>query len=37
LAFVLVLLTFIPVYFLPRKREVTHLLDDEGVQPVILH
>jgi EmrB/QacA subfamily drug resistance transporter len=37
LAFVLVLLTFIPVYFLPRKREVSHLLDDEGVQPVVLH
>ena len=37
LAFVLVLLTFIPVYFLPRKREVTHLLDDEGVEPVVLH
>jgi len=37
LAFVLVVLTFIPAYFLPRKREVTHLLDDEGVQPVVLH
>ena len=37
LAFGLVLLTFIPVYFLPRKREVTHLLDDEGVEPVVLH
>ena len=37
LAFVMVLLTFIPVYFLPRKREVSHLLDDEGVQPVVLH
>jgi len=34
---VLVLLTFIPVYFLPRKREVTHLLDDEGVPPVVVH
>ena len=33
----LVLLTFIPVYFLPRKREVTHLLDDEGVPPVVVH
>jgi EmrB/QacA subfamily drug resistance transporter len=37
LAFVLVLLTLIPVYYLPRKREVTHLLDDEGVEPVVLH
>jgi EmrB/QacA subfamily drug resistance transporter len=33
----LVLLTFVPVFFLPRKREVTHLLDDEGVAPVPLH
>jgi EmrB/QacA subfamily drug resistance transporter len=37
LAFVMVLFTFIPVYFLPRKREVSHLLDDEGVAPVVLH
>ena len=37
LAFVLVVLTLVPVYFLPRKREVTHLLDDEGVEPVVLH
>ena len=37
LAFVMVLLTFIPVYFLPRKREVSHLLDDEAVAPVVLH
>jgi hypothetical protein len=37
LAFLLVLLTLVPVYFLPRRREVTHLLDDEGVQPVVLH
>jgi hypothetical protein len=22
---------------LPRKREVVHLLDDEGVPPVVLH
>jgi EmrB/QacA subfamily drug resistance transporter len=33
----LVLLTFVPVFFLPRKREVTHLLDDEGVPPVVVH
>jgi EmrB/QacA subfamily drug resistance transporter len=33
----LVLLTFVPVYFLPRKREETHLLDDAGVPPVVVH
>jgi EmrB/QacA subfamily drug resistance transporter len=37
LAFVLVLLTFIPVFFLPRKREVSHLLDDEDTPPVLMH
>ena len=37
LAAFLVLLTFVPVYFLPRKREATHLLDDEGVPPVVVH
>jgi EmrB/QacA subfamily drug resistance transporter len=37
LAASLVLLTFVPVYFLPRNREVTHLLDDEGVPPVVVH
>jgi EmrB/QacA subfamily drug resistance transporter len=37
LAFGLVLLTLIPVYYLPRRREVTHLLDDEGLEPVVLH
>jgi MFS family permease len=37
LAASLVLLTFVPVFFLPRKREVTHLLDDEGVPPVVVH
>jgi hypothetical protein len=25
------------VFFLPRKREATHLLDDEGVPPVVVH
>ena len=36
-AFVLVLFALIPVYFLPRKKEVSHLLDDEdGVAPPIL-
>jgi EmrB/QacA subfamily drug resistance transporter len=30
--------TLIPVYFLPRKREVVHLLDDEeNAAPVIMH
>jgi EmrB/QacA subfamily drug resistance transporter len=33
----LVLLTFVPVYFLPRQREETHLLDDEGVHPAVVH
>jgi EmrB/QacA subfamily drug resistance transporter len=37
LAAFLVLLTFVPVFFLPRKREATHLLDDEGVPPVVVH
>ncbi len=38
-AWVLVLLTAVPVYFLPRKREVSHLLDDEEVPPppVVVH
>jgi EmrB/QacA subfamily drug resistance transporter len=35
-AFVLVMLTFIPVAFLPRKKEETHLLDDLDVQPAIV-
>jgi hypothetical protein len=33
----LVLLTIIPAMFLPRKREVAHLLDDEGKPPVVVH
>jgi EmrB/QacA subfamily drug resistance transporter len=37
LAACLVLLTFVPVFFLPRKREVSHLLDDESVPPVVVH
>jgi EmrB/QacA subfamily drug resistance transporter len=37
LAFGLVMLTFVPVFFLPRKREETHLLDDHGVPPVVVH
>jgi EmrB/QacA subfamily drug resistance transporter len=37
-AAILLALTFIPAYFLPRKREESHLLDDAGVEtPVILH
>ncbi|WP_328477889.1 DHA2 family efflux MFS transporter permease subunit [Actinoplanes sp. NBC_00393] len=37
--FVLVLLTLIPAFFLPRKKEKSHLLDDDGSKaaPVILH
>ena len=37
LAAFLVLLTFVPVFFLPRKHEESHLLDDEGVPPVVVH
>jgi EmrB/QacA subfamily drug resistance transporter len=37
LAAFLVLLTFVPVFFLPRKREESHLLDDEGVPPAVVH
>jgi hypothetical protein len=37
LAASLVLLTFLPVFFLPRAREASHLLDDEGVPPVVVH
>jgi hypothetical protein len=36
-AWSLVLLTVVPALFLPRKREEAHLLDDEGVPPVIVH
>ncbi|WP_430782620.1 DHA2 family efflux MFS transporter permease subunit [Actinoplanes sp. G11-F43] len=36
--FVLTALTLIPALFLPRRREESHLLDDEkGATPVILH
>ena len=37
LAFALVLLTFVPVCFLPRKHEASHLLDDQGGPPVLVH
>jgi len=37
-AFGVLLLTLVPVAFLPRKREASHLLDDEaGAPPVIMH
>ena len=36
-AWVLVLLTVIPAMFLPRKQEASHLLDDEGIPPVVVH
>jgi hypothetical protein len=32
----LVLLTLIPGYFLPRKHEESHLLDDGHVSPVVV-
>jgi len=32
----LVILTIVPAAFLPRKREESHLLDDEGVPPVVV-
>jgi EmrB/QacA subfamily drug resistance transporter len=35
-SWVLVVLTLIPVLMLPRKREEAHLLDDEGVPPVVV-
>ena len=36
-AWTLVVLTLVPAYFLPRKREEAHLLDEEGVPPVVVH
>ena len=36
-AWAMVLLTVIPAMFLPRKHEETHLLDDLGVPPVVVH
>jgi EmrB/QacA subfamily drug resistance transporter len=36
-AWLMILATLVPMAFLPRKREVTHLLDDEGVPPVVVH
>ena len=36
-AWVMVLLTLIPALLLPRKHEESHLLDDEGLPPVVVH
>jgi EmrB/QacA subfamily drug resistance transporter len=36
-AAILVSLTLVPAFFLPRKREVSHLLDEQGVPPVVVH
>lgn len=36
-ALVLVSLTLVPAAMLPRKHEASHLLDDEGVPPVVVH
>ncbi|MGH3510383.1 MAG: DHA2 family efflux MFS transporter permease subunit [Nocardioidaceae bacterium] len=36
-AWVLVALTLIPAFLLQRKHEESHLLDDEGVPPVVVH
>jgi len=36
-AAVLVALTLVPAFFLPRRREVSHLLDDQGAPPVVIH
>jgi hypothetical protein len=37
-AWALVVLTIVPALFLPRKREVSHLLDDqEDTAPVVVH
>jgi MFS family permease len=37
LAAFLVLLTFVPVFFLPRKQEATPVLDEEDVPPIVVH
>jgi EmrB/QacA subfamily drug resistance transporter len=38
-AAILVALTFVPAFFLPRKREESHLLDDADLEapPVVMH
>jgi hypothetical protein len=35
-AWSLVVLTLVPALMLPRRREETHLLDDEGQPPVVV-
>jgi EmrB/QacA subfamily drug resistance transporter len=35
-AWILVVLTLVPAFMLPRRREETHLLDDEGLPPVVV-
>jgi len=37
IAVILVAVTFIPALMLPRKHEESHLLDDEGRPPVVVH
>ncbi len=36
-AWALVALTLVPALFLPRRIEVSHLADDEGAPPVVIH
>jgi hypothetical protein len=36
-AWTMVLLTVVPALLLPRKHEVTHLLDGESSPPVVVH
>src|SRR4051812_2848273 len=36
-AWAMVLLTVVPALFLPRKQEQTHLLDEEGAPPIVVH
>jgi EmrB/QacA subfamily drug resistance transporter len=33
----LVALTLVPAYFLPRRREASRLLEDQGAPPVVVH
>jgi predicted MFS family arabinose efflux permease len=36
-AWAMVLLTVVPALFLPRRHEEAHLLDDEGLPPIVVH
>jgi len=36
-AWLLVVLTIVPAFFLPRKKEEAHLLDEEDRPPVVVH